>query len=109
MTQDELIGTWTCTLTGSIHELRPDGTCVIRTTAPNGKTYEDRAEWQYHDGAHWTLRLFIEPDPDIPELEDGGVEVIDYEVVAEGPGRMSLRQFDVDLPWQWEKATRPTR
>jgi hypothetical protein len=91
-------------MTNSIHELWPDGTCIIRTNTPDAATSEEEAQWEYLDPKHWRLRLFIPPDPQIPGMEDGAVEVIDYEVSAEEPGRrMSLMQFDVEFPFEWEK------
>ena len=107
MTRDQLIGTWRCTQTDSTHELRADGSCVIRTTTPNGETHEEQAEWQHVDANHWKLRLVIPPDPQMSGLEDGAVEVIDYEITSEQPNRMSLMQFDVEFPWEWEKAAQP--
>ncbi len=109
MTRDQLIGTWRCTQTGSTHELRPDGSCVIRTTTPDGQTFDEQAEWEQIDAKqkHWKLRLIIPPDPQMPGLEDGAVEVIEYEIKSEQPNRMSPMQFDVEFPWEWEKAARP--
>jgi hypothetical protein len=107
MTRDQLTGTWRCTQTGSTHELRSDGSCTIRTTAPGGQTHAEQAEWEHIDAKHWKLRLIIPPDPQTPGLEDGAVEVVEYEIRSEQPNRMSLMQFDVEFPWEWEKATPP--
>jgi hypothetical protein len=74
---------------------------------PDGQVYEEHAEWHLVDATHWTLRLMIPPDPGIPGLESGAVEVIDYEIKSEQPGGMSLMQFDVEVPWEWEKVTPP--
>ena len=79
----------------------------MRTTTPDGQTHEEHAEWEYVDATHWKLRVTIPPDPDIPGLEDGAVEVVDYEITSEEPDRMSLMEFDVEFPWEWEKAARP--
>jgi len=103
MTRDQLIGTWRRKCTDSTFALRSDGSCIIHTTLPNGQVHEEQAKWQHVDATHWTLRLIIPPDPGIPGLEDGAVEVIDYEIQSEQPGRMSLMQFDVESPWEWEK------
>jgi hypothetical protein len=107
MTRDQLIGTWRCTQTGSTHELRPDGSCLIRTTTPNGATHDEHAEWEHVDAKHWKLSITIAPDPNIPGVEEGAGEVIDYEITSELPNRMSLMQFDVEFPWEWEKAAPP--
>ncbi len=106
MTRERLIGTWRCGLTGSIYELRPDGLCAVRTATPNG-TYEQEAEWEFVDERHWTLRVITPPDPQIPGMEDGAVDVIDYEVASEGPGRMSLVRHDVEFPFVWERVDPP--
>jgi hypothetical protein len=104
MTRDQLIGTWRCTQTGSTHELRLDGSCLIRTTTADGKTLDEQAEWEYVDAKHWKLSIVIDPDPNIPGLEEGAGEVIDYEITSERPNRMSMMKFDVEVPWEWEKA-----
>lgn len=107
MTREQLIGTWRCTQTGSVHELRPDGSCVIRTATPDGRTHEEQAEWEHVDASHWKLLITIPPHPQIPGLEDGAGEEIDYEVTSEQANRMSLMQFDVEFPWHWEKVSPP--
>jgi hypothetical protein len=102
MTRDQLLGTWRCPRTGSTKELRSDGSCVVRTIAPNGRTYEEHATWEHIDATHWKLRLIIPPDPTIPGLAKGAVEVIDYEVQSEAPNRMSLmRSGEAEIPREW--------
>jgi hypothetical protein len=83
--------------------LYPDGRAKLESAAPNGLTYTEKATWEYVDQRHWKLRLDIPPDPDTPGLEDGAIDVADYEVIAFDGSRMELMKFDYESPFVYEK------
>ena len=103
MTRDHLIGRWRCVRTGTLYDLATDGTCETRTPRRDGTEAVERAEWKFVDATHFTLRLTIPPDPDAPGLEDGAVELTEYEIRAETTGEMHLAEFDVEFLWEWRK------
>jgi hypothetical protein len=103
MTREQLIGTWRCRQTGGVKQLNPDGTGISRWVRKDGKIFEGRLEWSYTDPTHWHLGVFIKPVPHIPSLENGTVQGIDYEIVAEDASTMSLMEFDVEFAQVWER------
>ena len=59
-----------------------------------GSQVHEPAEWRFLNDRQWQLRIFIPPQPDVPGLEDGAVEVIDYTVLAFADDRMEVASFD---------------
>jgi hypothetical protein len=95
MTREALIGKWL--KKGSRRNitwiLHPDGSVSQEV---NGALREgdDTAEWKIIDDRHWQIRVTIPPRPDKPGLEEGAVEVVDYEVLRFTRDEMELRSFD---------------
>ncbi len=49
------------------------------------------------------MGVYIDPVPHIPSLENGAIQGIDYEIVAEDESTMSVMEFDVEFAWVWER------
>jgi hypothetical protein len=60
------------------------------------------------DDTHWNLSLQIQPDPKIPGLEDGAIDVSEYEIVKSDADRMELMKFDFEFPFVYERVTKPS-
>jgi hypothetical protein len=95
MTREALVGRWLVkgsrrNLTWILH---PDGSVSQEV---NGvlRQSDDTAEWKFVDERHWQLRVTIPPRPDTRGLEDGAVEVVDYEVLRFAADEMELQSFD---------------
>jgi hypothetical protein len=109
MTRDKLVGTWKCRQTNIVRELRPDGFGISRITRPDGRMHGSRLEWSLIDPVHWRMGVYIDPVPHIPGLENGTIQEIVYEIIAEDESTMSLVEFDVEFAWVWERqASNPT-
>jgi hypothetical protein len=97
MTQEDLVGKWL--LKGSRRKivmiLQPDGMVSEEVNGEVRQTPKDiTIEWRFIDERHWQLRTTIPPSPDTPGLEDGAIEVTDYEVVRFTGDEMELEAFD---------------
>lgn len=111
MERHELIGRWKLARYGPMAapdamemELRDDGTAVTRTRT-GGKVFEECSRWEYVDDSHWHLLIEIPPDPDMPGLEDGARERVEYEVTSFTGSEMSLMQFDYEFPFVYQRVT----
>jgi hypothetical protein len=51
-------------------------------------------EWRFVDEHHWQLRRTVPPSPDIEGLEEGAIEVTDYEVLDFSRDKMTIEAFD---------------
>jgi len=87
LTRDDLVGTWQHG--PSVYDLRPDGTAVITTEGES-----EAGTWLWVDATHWKLRTTIPPDPNIPGLEDGAINIEEFEVVEASPTHFRARVFD---------------
>jgi len=96
MKREELIGTWKSIKFSEWMHLNPDGTAVYETRTADGASDKASATWQYVDDNHWKLKVVIPPEPDTPGLEDGAVDVSDFEVISFSPQRMEVALFDYD-------------
>ena len=103
MRKVDLIGTWKGSESDSCIHLREDGSAVCDVALRDGSSTFEMATWQYVDATHWKLKLVIPPQPDIRGLEDGAIDVSDYEVVSFTPDRMELMVFDYENPFVYER------
>lgn len=86
----DLVGKWR--KSSSVYELRADGAAVITT---DGQV--EQGTWQWVDATHWNLRTMIPPQPEIAGLEDGAVDVQEYEVIELSPTHMRTKVFDYEF------------
>src|SRR6185503_16103692 len=93
MQKAQLIGDWKNAKTGSVLQLRPDGSATVVTSTKAGAV-EEAGTWEYLDARHWRFRLYIPPQPDQPGLEEGAWDVTDYEVISFADTRMECTEFD---------------
>ena len=92
----DLVGRWR--KSSSVYELRADGVAVIPT--------DDQVEqgtWQWVDATHWRLRTVIPPQPEIPGLEDGAVDVQEYEVIELSSTHMRTKVFDYEFDFLFSR------
>lgn len=85
--RSDLVGKWRKSST--VYEFRVDGSAMITTD-----DYVEQGTWHWVDATHWKLRAVIPPQPSIPGLEDGAVDVQDYEVIELSPKHMRAKVFD---------------
>ena len=69
-----------------------------------GSLIHESAEWRFVSDSQWQLRILIPPQQDIPGLEEGAVEVIDYTVLSFAGDRMEVASFDSE-PEVFERVT----
>jgi len=79
-------------------QLNSDGSAVLETDSSS-----DEASWEWVDQQHFKIKLKIAPQPDVPGLEDGAIEVMDYEVVNFSYARMEAMQFDYEFSFIYER------
>jgi hypothetical protein len=87
----------------SVIHLSDDGVATVTTSIADGTSTTDSATWEFVDGEHWNLNLNIPADTSTPGLEEGAVDVSEYEVVAFDNGRMQLAKFDFEFPFVYER------
>lgn len=110
MLRSELIGMWQLVhffepvKDGMKLTLREDGTAIFEGQSPSGERWRDSTStWEYVNPRKWRLKRYIEPDPDTPGLEEGVVEIIDYDVQSFDRNRMELMEFDYEAPFTYER------
>jgi hypothetical protein len=81
-----------------------DGLASVATSKAEFSSI-DQATWEYNDDAHWNLKLQIAPDPKTPGLEDGAIDVSEYEIVESDANRMELMTFDLEFPFVYERVS----
>ena len=115
MKREDLVGTWKLVgtrLPGQqqpmpvkheiVMRLDPDGTAELWTPNRFGAVGVERATWEYVDERHWKLKLIIPPGS-IPTLENGAVDVSDYDIQSFSDGRMELTKFDYEFAFVYER------
>jgi hypothetical protein len=83
--------------------LNSDGTAVYEKPGANGAVETATATWQYVDGTHWKFKVVIPPEPDTPGLEEGAIDVSDFEIISFSPQRMEVTLFDYDSKFIYER------
>jgi hypothetical protein len=114
MRRDQLVGSWKLTAWGplpidytSVMTLFDDGSASVATSKDEYSSM-DQATWEYIDDAHWNLNLQVAPDPKTPGLEDGAIDVSEYEIVESDANRMELMVFDFEFPFVYERVSNAT-
>lgn len=92
----DLVGTWQHS--SSVYELRADGVAVMTT---DGQV--EQGTWHWVDETHWKLKTVIPPQPEIPGLEDGAVDVQEYEVIEASPTHMRAKVFDYEFDFLFSR------
>src|SRR6266487_2059604 len=99
MKRGELVGSWKW-VDSSLGEMSlPAGVTIMQLnadgTALMGSTEE--ATWEWVDEKHFKVKLVIAPQPGVPDLEDGAVDVQEYEIKNATLNRMELATFDYEF------------
>lgn len=105
MKKEDLVGTWKADTRDSWMHLKADGSAICETRDTDGTPIRESATWVYVDPRHWKLKIEIPPQPHVPGLEEGVIDVSDYEVVAFSPQRMELMLFDNEYPFVYNRVS----
>ena len=96
MKREELVGTWESNKHDEWMHLHSDGTAAWEARQADGSVNTATATWEYLDDTHWKFKVVVPPEPGTPGLEDGAIDVSDFEVVAFSPQRMEVALFDYE-------------
>ena len=107
MLRNDLIGSWRQKGGASVIHLRADGRVVCEGYPKSGGVIRESGTWQQIQERYLELQLAIDPPPGAVSPVAGELEIVEYEIVAFAPGRMSLTQPEFEFPVIYERVIAP--